>query len=559
MTDWFRKAIIYQILIDRFAGLTSHDWDKPRFLGGNIKGIIDNLDYLKDLGVNTLWLSPFYRTSEYHGYAVTDFYQVEPNFGKLVDLQKLIEKAHGADMHIIADFVPNHCSRQHPFFVRALENKFSQYVNWFHFRKWPDDYLCFLDVHSLPKLNLDNPETREHIIEAAKKWLGIGFDGFRLDHVIGPKHRFWNRFRKEIKATYPEAVLLGEAWIEGVEPRHLRTINIRSKNKRWKTITQEQVQQEYCNDLDGVLDFCFLNLIKNHVKAQNPDGDLQALKKKIDDHYAKYPEDYYLATFLDNHDTNRFLFECDNVRANLFEAARLQFGYDQPVIIYYGTEVGMTHARSVMENRPHADLEARHPMVWDIRKAPKIFEFINKDYLEKLKRQRVAVFAMHVPLDKNSEYSTSTTLAGQLGLDPSGEFYEYFGVNVGVFGKTSFSNIGQLNEKFEEVVGHRTKAYNYGSQEIKDQKVGVIGGGGLDVQALDELKNLGINTFVTGVTINNKHGEKAHDLAKDYKINLLGGTHYSTEKFACIKMCEYFQKKGLESEFLEDDPVLEDM
>ena len=246
MTDWFRNAIVYQILIDRFAGFSSQDWNKPHFLGGNLRGIIDRLDYIIDLGVDTIWLSPFYKTSEYHGYAVTDFFKVEPRFGTLADLRELITKVHNADLRIIADFVPNHCSQQHPYFRKAQEDKNNRYVKWFHFRKWPEDYLCFLDVRGLPKLNLDHPETSEHIIEAAKYWLSRGFDGFRLDHVIGPKHRFWKRFKKTIKSEYPEALLLGEAWLEGIRHKHLRTISIRSKHKRWraKEVTQDGVHTQ---------------------------------------------------------------------------------------------------------------------------------------------------------------------------------------------------------------------------------------------------------------------------------------------------------------------------
>ena len=74
-TEWFRNAVIYQILIDRFAGYKSGGWDKPEFLGGNIRGIIEKLDYIKDLGVNTIWISPFNQTSAYHGYHITDFYK----------------------------------------------------------------------------------------------------------------------------------------------------------------------------------------------------------------------------------------------------------------------------------------------------------------------------------------------------------------------------------------------------------------------------------------------------------------------------------------------------
>ena len=93
--DWFKNAIIYHILIDRFAGFKIlKNWEEPVFLGGNIKGIIQSLPYLNNLGINTIWISPFYKTSEYHGYHITDFYQVEPHFGTVKEIKELIEIIH---------------------------------------------------------------------------------------------------------------------------------------------------------------------------------------------------------------------------------------------------------------------------------------------------------------------------------------------------------------------------------------------------------------------------------------------------------------------------------
>jgi glycosidase len=216
-TEWFRKAVIYQILIDRFVGCGSDGWDKPQFLGGTIRGIIQRLDYIKDLGVNTLWISPFYKTDQYHGYHVMDFYQVEPRFGNVEDLKELIDFVHKAGMRIIADFVPNHVSDQHPYFLDARKRVDSPYYDWFYFNHWPNDYLCFLSIGSLPKLNLDNLSTRKHIIDAAKFWLSLGLDGYRLDHCIGPTHKFWKLFRVEIKSQFPDCILIGEACLMGIK------------------------------------------------------------------------------------------------------------------------------------------------------------------------------------------------------------------------------------------------------------------------------------------------------------------------------------------------------
>jgi glycosidase len=385
-TNWFKDAIVYNILIDRFAGFKSKDWNKPEFLGGNIKGIIEKLDYLLDLGVNTLWLSPFYETSAYHGYHITDFMKVDPRFGRLEDVEELVKAVHHNGMRIIADFVPNHCSNQHPFFLEAVANKNSKYFNWFFFNKWPQDYLCFLDVKELPKFNLDYPETRDHIIKAAKYWLSVGFDGFRLDHVIGPKHSFWKYFREEIKVAYPRAVLIGEAWLEGICFKHLRTIQIRKKFLRWLFgISQDRLQKEYYGELDGILDFRFRDLMKNHIAQRRITGKNKKLQSILIRHFARYPEDYFLLTFLDNHDMNRFMFECNNDIEKLKTAATIQFEFEQPVIIYYGTEIGMTHDRPVVVNELHSDLKVRQPMTWDNPNA-EIFNFFKELIKNRKKR-----------------------------------------------------------------------------------------------------------------------------------------------------------------------------
>jgi len=362
--SWFKKAIIYQILIDRFAGFkTTKNWDKPDFLGGNIKGIISKIPYLKKLGVNTIWISPFYKTSEYHGYHITDFYNVDPHFGKNDDLKRLVEKVHNQNMYIIADFVPNHCSNQHPYFIDAQNSKNSEYKKWFYFKKWPDDYLCFLSIKQLPKFNLNYPDTCNYIINAAKHWLSLGFDGFRLDHVIGPSHQFWKKFRTEIKKLFPNAVLIGEAWMKGIKFNELKTINVKNKILKWMSkSTSDSLLKEYVSELDGVLDFRFQELVRDFfASGKISEKDFLDLLKK---HYKQYPENYFLPTFLDNHDMDRFLFECNNSKEKLKQAAKFQFSINQPKIIYYGTETGLSQKISLWNFTSHGDLQARKPMNW---------------------------------------------------------------------------------------------------------------------------------------------------------------------------------------------------
>ena len=363
--DWFNDSIIYHILIDRFAGFpTKEHWDQPVFLGGTIRGIISKLPYLMDLGVNTLWISPFYKASAYHGYHITDFYQVDPHFGTLEDIKDLLHASHEHNLRIIADFIPNHCSKEHPFFKDAQNDPQSQYKDWFYFTHWPNDYLCFLSVKDIPKLNLDNPATRGHIIDAAKYWLNLGFDGYRLDHVIGPSHEFWREFRKEMKETNSNSVLIGEAWMMGIKRHELQTIQVRNKFLKWLSgASSDPLFREYIGEQDGVLDFKVQELIKKYTT--DPKLSEESLVKLLNQHYSHFPEGYFLPTFLDNHDMDRFLFSCGNDKEKLKAAASIQFSLPQPAIIYYGTETGMTQQKSLWDIPSNGDLQARQPMNWD--------------------------------------------------------------------------------------------------------------------------------------------------------------------------------------------------
>ena len=203
-------------------------------------------------------------------------------------------------------------------------------------------------------------------------------------------------------------------------------------------------------------------------------------------------------------------------------------------------------------------LVTHHPMVWDIRKAPQIFTDINTKFFPILKERRISIYTIHVPLDKNGKYSTTTNLAKILEIAPEGEFYEYFGVKVGIYGKTELSTAEELAEKLRTVVGHKIKLWQYGSNEIKDNKVALVAGGGNEIDIIQEILDLGINTYITGVTLLNDYSKPTHGFEKNHKINLIGGTHYSTEKFACIALCDYFKNVNLPCEFIEDFPILED-
>jgi putative NIF3 family GTP cyclohydrolase 1 type 2 len=206
----------------------------------------------------------------------------------------------------------------------------------------------------------------------------------------------------------------------------------------------------------------------------------------------------------------------------------------------------------------NAMLFLHHPLIWDIRKAPAVFEAPDKKYLEEFKERNISIYVLHVPLDNYGEYSTSCTLAEAVGVGSGKAFGKYFGSLAGVVGSSEGGTIKDLRNKFADAVGHDVSLYRYGD-DIIDGKVAVVGGGGNDLSILEEVVENGASVLVTGVTAKNEHSKEAHDYAKANGVSILGGTHYSSEKFACKKMCDYFEGLGLKSEFISGKPIMEDM
>jgi len=213
----------------------------------------------------------------------------------------------------------------------------------------------------------------------------------------------------------------------------------------------------------------------------------------------------------------------------------------------------------VLENAEDAMLFLHHPSCWDLKKSPVGFYQMSISQLEMLKKKRISIYSLHIPLDNYSEYSTSKTLADALDIEIIKPFANFCGAICGIIGKTKCKTVMELKKAFSDVVGHKIKLYQYGDNEINNNIVAVCAGGGNQTFVVDELIENNINTLLTGITLKNEVSSDVHELEENNKINLLGGTHYSTEKFACIAMNKYFQKLGIPSEFIEDEPCYEDM
>ena len=217
--------------------------------------------------------------------------------------------------------------------------------------------------------------------------------------------------------------------------------------------------------------------------------------------------------------------------------------------------------RILTDNRRNALLFVHHPMDFDMTRMP-VFTDIPKAYFLRLQERKLSLYNLHAPLDANGEYSTTVNFARALGINPVEGFYSYHNVYVGIIGTTGCRTVTELKARFEAAVGHEVACYRHGDDAIDAGRVALVAGGGNDASIYPQLEELGIHTFLTGIT--NRRADyppsiEAHRQAEACRINLLGGTHYSTEKFACMKMVEYFSNLGIPSEFIAGLPGMMDL
>ena len=207
-------------------------------------------------------------------------------------------------------------------------------------------------------------------------------------------------------------------------------------------------------------------------------------------------------------------------------------------------------------------LFSHHAMGYDPTLEGFPFYNIPVDYLEELKKRHISFYVLHIPLDKNGVYSTSMNLAKALQLPVESEFCEYLGCKVGVVCKTDFTRIADFALHVRNIVGHEVKVRQYGCEMIERGSIAIAAGGGCIDFVASELSELGVNTYLTGLTKpipSFEPGMEFHRIAKESKINVVGATHYSTEKYACKAMESYFAGLGIEAEFVEGVPFMEDL
>lgn len=336
---WLRDAVLYEIFVRSF-----YDSDGDGI--GDLRGVIQQLDYLHDLGVTAIWLMPIQPSPSYHGYDITDYKAVNPDYGTEADLKALIRAVHERGMHIILDYVAGHTSDQHPFFQDALGNPASRYSDWYLWINTEHtQYLSFAGVKSMPSLNQANPATRDYLIEVARYYQSLGVDGLRCDYALGPPHEFWKALRQAVKARAPDFLLLGEVWER----------------------TPVALAPYFENEFDALFDFPLYHALAGDHN-QNGDGVINGVDRArfldtvILAGERRYPPGAQLVHFVNNHDTNRLASEVGGDGARERLAAIYNLTAPGTPMLYYGEEIGMLGAKGT--GQPYWDEYRREPMDW---------------------------------------------------------------------------------------------------------------------------------------------------------------------------------------------------
>ena len=350
-SKWLQESIIYQIFPDRFCNGNSvinpkntKPWGYPYVdyhskFGGDIQGIIDKLDYLEDLGINVIYLTPIFKSSSNHKYNTEDYYTIDPEFGSNELVKELIDKCHKKNIKIIFDAVFNHSGDDFFAFKDVLINqKNSKYSDWYIINNFPVstekiNYYAFGNAHkNMPKLNTSNPEVTKYLLDVAKFWIKeYKIDGWRLDVCDEVSHTFWKKFRDTIKSVNKDAIIIGEIMHEA---------NNFLKGDQLDSIMNYPIKFA-CVDFFAKKNITareFLNIL-----GQNRMLYMNSINKQ-------------LLNLIGSHDTARFLTECHDNIEKMKLAICFQFTYVGVPYIYYGDEIGLCGGE---------DPQNRKCMVWN--------------------------------------------------------------------------------------------------------------------------------------------------------------------------------------------------
>lgn len=349
---WWNDTVFYEVFVRSF-------YDSNGDGIGDLAGLISKLDYLndgnpqttQDLGITAIWLMPIHPAASYHGYDVTDYFAVNPDYGSLEDFKRLLVEAHRRGIRVIIDLVLNHTSNQHPWFVES-QNPSSQYRDWY---VWSDTepsgsgwhqsgsgFYYGIFEEGMPDLNYRNDVVTRQMQEVVRFWLEeVGVDGFRLDaakHLVEEgiiqshaqeTHTWFKSFRSFYKGLEPLAITVGEVW--DASPA-----------------VSKYVSGE---ELDLAFSFDLAQAMVTSARLGNAEAAARILNRET----GLFPQGQF-ATFLTNHDQDRVMLLFRNEIGKARVAASLLLTSPGVPFIYYGEEIGM------IGKKP--DEQIRTPMQW---------------------------------------------------------------------------------------------------------------------------------------------------------------------------------------------------
>lgn len=362
--QWLQESVVYQIFVDRFFnGDSSNDppnvmkWGEDvtgtSMFGGDLKGIINKLDYLIELGIDLIYLTPIFKSSSNHKYNIKDYFVVDPQFGDIEDAKELVKQCHKRNIKIIFDAVFNHSGDDFFAFEDIIKKgKKSQYKDWYLVDSYPIDkervnYYTFANnVYEMPKLNISNKDVTRYLLNVAKFWIDeVGIDGWRLDVCDEVNHEFWRDFKKTVKEAKHDAMIVGEIMHEATS-----------------FLKGDQLDSIMNYPLKGaMIDFFAKRAISvqefSEILAQNRVIYMESITRQ-------------LWNLFGSHDTQRFLTECNNEIKRMQLAIAFQFCYLGVPYIYYGDEIGLDGGEEPL---------SRKCMIWDKEKQKReLFDLYKK-------------------------------------------------------------------------------------------------------------------------------------------------------------------------------------
>ncbi|ONI39956.1 hypothetical protein AN639_01355 [Candidatus Epulonipiscium fishelsonii] len=355
--DWVKDTIWYQLTVSCYS--TDGETPKNKELG-NFKGLIEKLDYIKDLGCNALYLTPIFKGYSWHLYDTEDYFKVDDRLGTEEDFKEFVNKAHSLGIRVMLDAVFNHCGATHSFWQDVLKNgKNSIYYDCFYILDenkpilkegikieadgsykdvgdYDNNFYCFGYTTFMPKMNTNNPIMREYLLDVSKHWIEkFGIDGWRLDVSNEVSHDFWRLFRKTVKSVNKDVFIMGENWDDSYP---------------WLMGDQFDAVMNY-----GVMANA-VGLVAEPSKHVTIKYTPSEYKKAVYELMTKYPNGVTESLFnlVTSHDVERLLDICGDNKDKLKLCYLLMFTYCGAPCVYYGDEIGLT-----------AKGDSRIPMIWD--------------------------------------------------------------------------------------------------------------------------------------------------------------------------------------------------